>query len=333
MSDIPVIDIRTITSASSEGAETVRALGEACRTFGFFQVIGHDMSRTHLDRVWSSAKQFFALPLAEKRQLSRSLQNPMGYYDRELTKNKRDQKEIFDFVNVPHPTLPDDHPDNVSSVDGMNRWPESMPEFRTIMKEHFSLCTELAHKLLDAFCVDLAIQPGFFRSAFGSDHASFMRLNHYPVDDVLEESERNSVTALGELALGQHTDAGVLTVLMQDGNGGLQVEVDGNWMDVPPTDGAFVINVGDMMQVWSNDHFRAANHRVVPVRRASRYSIPFFFNPAYETVCEPIVRSGEVSRYRPVKWGDFRSERAKGDFADYGKEIQITALRDAAEAM
>ncbi|HXV73488.1 MAG TPA: 2OG-Fe(II) oxygenase family protein, partial [Sphingomonadales bacterium] len=159
------------------------------------------------------------------------------------------------------------------------------------------------------------------------NHASFLRLNHYPVDDILEEEEKTKTTPLGDMALHHHTDAGVLTILLQDAVGGLQVQVGNDWIDVTPVENAFVVNVGDMMQVWSNDRYRAAVHRVRPIPGRSRYSIPFFFNPSYGTVCTPIVQPGEKALYRPVKWSEFRGERAKGDFGDYGTEIQISAFR------
>lgn len=331
MADIPVIDVGALRQGVPGRPEAVAAVADACRRYGFFQVTNHPIPAADIAAVWQAAREFFALPMAAKRQLARSLGNPMGYYDRELTKNRRDRKEIFDFAHVPHPELPDDHPDNVSPIDGRNQWPDALPAFRQVMTAHFAECASLSRALLDAFADHLGVGRDVFRGACGRRHASFMRLNHYPVEDVLDASERAAAPAVGEFALSPHTDAGVLTVLLQDGNGGLQVEGEDGWMDVPPVDGALVINVGDMMQVWSNDYFRAVNHRVIPVRGAARYSVPFFFNPRYDAVCTPLVRDGDTARYLPVTWGDFRRERARGDFADYGTEIQISALRGGAE--
>ena len=116
----------------------------------------------------------------------------------------------------------------------------------------------------------------------------------------------------------------MLTVLAQDQVGGLEVYHGGEWIPVAPLGGAFVINIGDLMQVWSNDHYKAPLHRVRPVREVSRLSMPFFFNPPYATVVEPLTEDlGEAPRYNPVPWGEFRGRRAEGDFADYGAEVQI----------
>jgi len=128
------------------------------------------------------------------------------------------------------------------------------------------------------------------------------------------------------------TDAGALTVLLQDGVGGLQVYNDGLWYDVPPVEGALVINTGDMMQVWSNDRYRAAMHRVLASNEIERYSIPFFYNPMAGTVVEPlpsVVTAGQPANYRPIDWSDFRSKRTDGDYADYGPEVQIAQYRIA----
>ncbi len=140
----------------------------------------------------------------------------------------------------------------------------------------------------------------------------------------LESEAAAGTMQLGDMALHHHTDAGALTILLQDEVGGLQVSANNAWFDVQPVAGALVINVGDMMQIWSNDRYRAALHRVRPITDRPRYSIQFFFNPAYETDCAPLPAVvGDGPKYRTVNWGAFRQARTDGDYADYGKEIQI----------
>ena len=95
---------------------------------------------------------------------------------------------------------------------------------------------------------------------------------------------------LGPTALGYHTDPGVLTLLLQDNTGGLQAEsTTHGWIDVPPVAGAIVVNLGDAMQVWTNDQYKAAVHRVVPMTESNRYSIPYFSNPPRHAVLEPLA--------------------------------------------
>jgi isopenicillin N synthase-like dioxygenase len=159
-------------------------------------------------------------------------------------------------------------------------------------------------------------------------HTSFARLNHYPLHDLIEPETAATLTPLGDMALHHHSDAGALTVLLQDDVGGLQVETDAGWVDVTPLDGALVVNCGDMVQIWSNDRYRAAVHRVRPMTGKPRYSIPFFFNPAYATNVAPLpTADARRPKYHTVNWGEFRYARADGDFDDYGHEIQIADFR------
>jgi len=93
---------------------------------------------------------------------------------------------------------------------------------------------------------------------------------------------------------------------------------------VQPVEDAFVINIGDMVQVWSNDRYRAALHRVAAMDRVDRYSIPFFYNPSYDAKVVPFAPTDEREKYRAIDWGDFRRRRADGDYADVGREVQIS---------
>ncbi len=306
----------------------VARIGDACRRWGFFQVAGHGIPDGLLERVWTETCRFFALPRDVKLGIARTRENPRGYYDRELTKNARDLKEVFDFGNVPYPDLAADHPKNRAAVDGANQWPEGLHAFKPTMDEYFQACEALGLTLVRAICASLGAVPDALQSSFGRRHTSFVRLNYYPLDDPLTREESASVTPLGDMALHHHTDAGALTILLQDDVGGLQVEAGGEWIDVDPVPGALVINVGDMMQVWSNDRYRAALHRVVPRTETARYSIPFFFNPSYDTDYAPLETAAAAPpRYRPINWGEFRQARTDGDYADYGTEIQISDFR------
>jgi len=164
---------------------------------------------------------------------------------------------------------------------------------------------------------------------FAGNHTGFIRLNYYPVKDPLAGiSGTQQVQA--DLGVHHHTDAGALTVLLQDDVGGLQVFREGYWHHITPVDGAFLINPGDMMQVWSNDIYQAAIHRVLAMQDRDRYSVPFFFNPAASTVVSPlptVVTQERPAMYRKIGWSEFRGKRTDGDYADYGPEVQISQYR------
>ncbi len=322
--NVPIIDLGGRRSTRPSSA-VVGQVADAAERFGFFQVVDHGIDDSQVEAVWSATSTFFALSMADKRRIMRTKENSRGYYDRELTKNVRDHKEVLDLAQTAHPELADDHPSNVHEVDGMNQWPE-LAGFRSTMIDYMAACNEVALWLLAAFCEGLGEHADHLRAEFGSDHTSFLRLNHYPVADLLDAQEAAAVTELGDMALQHHTDAGALTVLLQDDVGGLQVAHDGGWIDVEPTPGALVVNTGDMMQVWSNDRYRAATHRVLPRTGVERSSLPYFFNPSYSTNYAPLpgsIAEGDVAHYRPINWGDFRQARADGDYADFGTEIQI----------
>jgi len=272
-----------------------------------------------VDAAWTVTREFFARPREEKERHLRTRENPWGYYNNELTKNQRDRKEVFDYTT-----------DGEDPIYGReNRWPGTPADFRGTLSAYRDGVTDLGRRLLRAFSLGLDLPSGHFDPLFDDSHTGFVRLNYYPVKDPLSDA---SVEHLPEADLGvhHHTDAGALTVLLQDSVGGLQVFNGGLWHDVRPIEGALVINTGDMMQVWSNDRYQAAVHRVLAMDATDRFSIPFFFNPVAGAVVEPLtstVSEARPARYRSIPWSDFRYARTDGDYADYGPEVQISQYR------
>lgn len=318
---VPVIDIAGVTqNASGEAAQqAVDDIAKACREWGFFQVINHGISDELIDAVWQQTRAFFKGPAAAKEGILRTRENPWGYYNNELTKNQRDKKEVFDFTT--------DGTDPIYGAE--NRWPDVGTEFRDTMRAYLDACTRLSLTLLEAFCVGLNLPADFMRDDFSTNHTGFIRLNYYPVADPLLAGNGQELPD-ADMGVHHHSDAGALTVLLQDDVGGLQVYRDGFWHDIPSVPGAFVINTGDMMQVWSNDIYQAAIHRVLAMQSRDRYSVPFFFNPAAATEVSPlpsVVSEERPARYRSINWSEFRGKRTDGDYADYGPEVQIAQYK------
>ncbi len=311
---LPLIDL------TAPESDVARAIATACAGWGFFQIVGHGVNAALTDVVMDQARAFFALPKADKRALSRTARNPWGYYDRELTKNLRDKKEIFD--------IPPEA--SVAGADAVwaarTPWPPDCEAFRAAMLAYVDACEALSQRLLGLVCRGLGMDRSGLDAAFAPVSTSFLRLNHYPVSDPLEDVAEAAAPG-ADLGIHHHTDAGALTVLLQDDVDGLQVWRDGAWRAVAPTPGALVVNIGDMIQVWSNDLYRAPVHRVLAMNAVERLSLPLFFNPAYEAVVAPLDRCvgpGRPPRYHPIRWGEFRKRRADGDFADHGVEVQIS---------
>jgi isopenicillin N synthase-like dioxygenase len=318
---VPVIDVGEIVrdAATPAAVEAVEAIGDACREWGFFQVVNHDVPQELIDATCRETANFFYQPQDVKDAIMRSRENPWGYYNNELTKNQRDKKEVFDYTT--------EGADPIYACE--NRWPDIDDAFRSTLSSYRDAVTGLSHSLLEAFCVGLDLPADFMRKDFETGHTGFIRLNFYPVKDPMARSNVEHLP-VADLGVHHHTDAGALTVLLQDDVGGLQVFKDGLWHNIPPVPGAFVINTGDMMQVWSNDIYQAAIHRVLAMDSKDRFSIPFFFNPAAETRVSPlptVVTDDRPAHYQIINWSDFRGKRTDGDYADYGPEVQISQYR------
>ncbi len=317
--NVPVIDLRTVDGKKGSDASFVLAqdIGDACKEWGFFQIINHGITKESMETRWKAVHKFFALPKTEKRTLTRSNKNPWGFFDQELTKNQRDKKEVFDIspFNIPKTTNEND------PFLGQTPWPESCPEFEALMHQHFMACTQISLKILRAICVSLGFDQDHLTDYFIPDHTSFLRLNYYPVKDLLTDTDH--VTDKEKMGVHHHTDSGALTILCQENIKGLQVLKDNRWYSIDPVPDAFVINIGDMVQVWSNDKYKAPLHRVLAMTKTDRYSIPFFFNPSYATNVTPLTKDSGTKKYHDINWGEFRKKRADGDYANIGKEVQI----------
>ncbi|WOG82206.1 hypothetical protein DCAR_0101368 [Daucus carota subsp. sativus] len=301
---IPLIDL-----SISDTQLVVSQIGHACENWGFFQVINHGVPVKLREKLESASRSFFAQPKEEKLKVKRDELNPFGYYDTEHTKNVRDWKEVFD-CTVENPTIlpasPD--PDDKELITLVNYWPENPKNFREACEEYAQEMTRLSFKLIELLALSLSLEANRFNEFF-KESTSRLRLNYYPpcpVPDLV-------------LGVGQHKDAGGLTILYQDSVGGLEVrqKSDGEWIRVKPTPNAYIINVGDAIQVWSNDKYESAEHRAMVNPAKERYSIPFFFDPAHSTTVKPLheLTSDEnPPKFKAYNWGKFTMNRKQSNF-------------------
>lgn len=299
----------------------MEALHEACRDWGFFQVVGHGVEARLRRETQRQMEAFFSLPADDKHAIIRTEKNPWGFYDQELTKNVRDWKEIFD-VGPPESEGP--------LAGAMPQWPNTLPQFETTILDYSDECARVARHLLSAIGSNLGMAPDYLGRMFEPDHTSFLRLNYYPACDSPAAPDSPTIPAEGHLGISHHTDAGTLTVVMQDSVPGLQVERHGGWHLIEPVADAFVINIGDIVQVWSNDLYKAPLHRVITHTDRERYSAAYFFNPSSHANYAPLPSVCDEEHpplYESINWGEFRAGRAAGDYADYGEEIQISQFR------
>ncbi len=309
---VPVVDIR------NPAATSLVELDRACRTHGFFLLEGHGLDDV-IRNTFDAARRFFDAAPTVKNAVRRDARVALGYNDRELTKRRRDHKEVFDFVD---PTQ--------GRAAHHNRWPDDVDGFREAMCAHYDAFSDLAVRTTELVFAALDLSAAAVAEHRGDRTSSHMRLNHYTVGDPVPESERGDLNELADVALGEHTDSGLLTLLIQDATGGLQAfSTDDGWIEVEPRPSTVVVNLADCMQVWTNDRYRAALHRVRPMDDTDRMSIPYFSNPQIDAVIVPIdelVAATPV--YRPFEFREFINARGADNYADAGvDDSQIADYR------
>ena len=307
---VPTVDLEKAKDDPSQ----LKSLDKACRDHGFFLLKNHGMQE-EIDDMWRMSEWFFNQPREDKLKIIRTETIPLGYYDRELTKQKRDLKEVFDFM---YPK---------SNGEDLNQWPENKV-FRSKMENFFSKASLVAEETLRLVFLNLNNNGNQLPS--GEKSTSNARLNYYPIDDPLEEKSRKDISKLGDMALHHHTDPGILTLLIQDMTGGLQTKSkESGWIDIEPEKNTIVVNLGDAMQVWTNDKYVAAIHRVTKRTAKARYSTPYFYNPKRDSVIQPLEQiSDEEPIYVPFTWKEYIQGRVDDNYTDLGEEdIQISRFR------
>lgn len=301
---VPVVDIR------HPGSTSLTELDRACRDHGFFLLSGHGLDDV-IATTFAAGKRFFDANQGVKDAVRRDAKIPLGYNDRELTKRRRDHKEVFDFVDPTH-----------GRSAHYNRWPQQVDGFQDAMAAHYGAFSELALQTTELVFAALKLSDNAIQQHRGDRTSSNMRLNHYTIGDPVPADERADLNELGDVALGHHTDLGLLTLLIQDNVGGLQaLAADDAWIDIEPRPGTIVINLADCMQVWTNDGYRAAVHRVLPMQGSDRMSIPYFLNPPRDCIVTPIdeLVTGAPA-YRPFSFKEFIDARGADNYSDAGTE-------------
>ena len=309
---VPTIDL----AASEATGQDLEALDRACRDHGFFLMNNHGM-QTAIQDMWRASAHFFSQPTSFKRGVMRSETNALGYYDRELTKRKRDLKEVFDFVQL------------AEEREDPNKWPDDAG-FKTAMQSFHNAASAVAQRTLAL--VYRALGGEADELPAGAPDTSNVRLNYYPVADPLNADEQSVTVSLGNMALHHHTDPGILTLLCQDMTGGLQTHSrEHGWIDVPPVEGTIVVNIGDALQVWSNDNYRAGVHRVVPMPAdgEGRFSTAYFYTPRRDAMLEPLRQLDTgAPHFSSFTWREYIRGRLDDNYTDRGvDDIQIDRFR------
>jgi len=277
---VPLIDVAPLYNGSDAEAHAVAAeIRRASIEVGFFYVKGHDVPLQLMRDMLAAAKVFFARPETKKREIQVNKAH-RGYVPfAQTTLGRAFMPDLKESLNFAFPFQPGDPylADNKPLI-GLNQWPSEDPALRKTAEAYYAGVFELGQKLLEGFALALGMERAFFRGIYRHPLVR-ARLVHYPPQSESQDA--------GQFGAAPHTDWGCITVLWQDEVGGLQVRNrSGQWIDAPPIEGTFVINIGDMLERWSNDLFVSTPHRVVNASGRERYSIPVFYDPDFETVVE-----------------------------------------------
>lgn len=311
---VPIIDV------SGDPKRVAAAIDDACSKVGFFQIVGHGLDPVLERDAWRAAVDFFALDLEDKMDVAIP---PGGAYGYAPFQGERlaaslgvatppDLKETFSCGPFDTAGLAVGSVDPAAVfVQSQTPWPASLPGMAPAWRDYYAALEALTADVMRLMAIGLGLDPLYF-DPFIDQHTSALRALQYP-----DLGGRRPDA--GQLRAGAHTDYGTLTLLRQDdAPGGLQVTgTDGEWHDVPSTPGAYVVNVGDALERWTNDRWRSTLHRVVtpPLDAGAdctRRSMAFFHNANWDAAIECIptcLEPGASPRYAPISAGNHLMEK------------------------
>ncbi|KAL5697542.1 hypothetical protein ACHQM5_028675 [Ranunculus cassubicifolius] len=311
--------LNSIDLSSSDAQTSVSLLKQACLDSGFFYVVNHGISSEFMEEVFEQSKMFFELPIDEKMKLLRN-EKHRGYtpvLDEHLDPKNQvngDYKEGYYIgVEVPEGEAGSDKP-----FYGPNVWPSTdiLPRWRETMEKYHGEALRVAKEVAKIIALALGLDEDFFdKPEMLVEPIAILRLLHY--EGTVSDTEK------GIYGAGAHSDFGFITLLATDDVWGLQIckDKDANpqvWEYVPPQKGEFIINLGDLLERWSNGIFRSTVHRVLGCTQ-ERYSIAYFVNPNHDCLveCLPTCKSEtNPPKFPPVKCSTYLRQRYKDTHTD-----------------
>ncbi|EFJ30619.1 2-oxoacid-dependent dioxygenase [Selaginella moellendorffii] len=287
----PVLDLGTALNSSKARAALVSQIREACVNWGFFQVINHGVPHSLVDEMLSVAREFHALPNEEKmRYFSTDTESRMRYG----TSFNVTQDKVFSWRDyLRHSCLP--------LAEMQDLWPEKPASYK-VTADYSTRVRNLAKFLLELISESLDLPKDYIDKAFNGC-SQVMALNFYPACP-----EPDLV-----LGIGPHSDPGSITLLLQDHVEGLQVMHGNEWYSVKPIPYSFVVNLGDQIQILSNDKYKSPEHRAVVNSSEDRMSIPVAMGPSWESLVLPASELVEGSPvFKPMVYRDYMTAMQAG---------------------
>jgi isopenicillin N synthase-like dioxygenase len=322
---IPVIDLTDARCGDPISRATVaRTIDAVCRESGFLVFTGHGVDPELIERVHRVTLELFDQPDEWKDQWTGPPSAAVRGFFRTASRvsaaedieTAPDLCEMFTISRLGEPGVSDltGLGDAVDEWGAANIWPDRPAGLRATWLEYFAAMESFATDLMQLFAIGLGLDEFFFDDKI-DDHITNLMANYYP--------PVSSATLPNQYRKGPHSDWGTLTILFQDGVGGLEVidRRSGEWIDVPVLAGAYVVNVGDLLARWTNDTWKSTKHRVrVPpaeMRNVPRVSIPFFHHPNWSSVIECLPSCATVdapAKYGPVTAGDYLLGKASATY-------------------
>lgn len=319
---VPLIDLAQARAGARDRQIVARQIDDANSHVGFLGVINHGVSPQLLDDMYAVTAEFFNLPDDEKLTVRAQPGTSRGYMppkSRALarTRGHMTPADLVEFFSIGLPYVPPNdqwfRKARQLSHFHDNVWPDRPEHFREIWERYYYELAALAFDMMRLFALALGLDEYWFDDKVDRPISNLFA-NHYPPLDEPPES--------GQLRIGEHTDYGSLTLLYQkDTVGGLEVNLDGQWVPVAPIPGSFVVNIGDLMARWTNDRWISTLHRVQnptltgPASR--RLSLPFFCQPNYDAIIETVptcITAGSPSRYVSITSGANVTTKTEASF-------------------
>lgn len=307
--NIPIINIGALDTL--RGKQVVaKEIADACKEHGFFYVSGHGISPELQTNLAAKSEAFFSLPESEKMKIPMSKGGKAwrGYFPlhAELTSGKPDRKEGIYFGLE----LPVDHPKVIAGVPlhGVNLFPDEPQGLDQTILEYMEQVTRLGHRILQGISLSLGLDERYFEDHYTQDPLILFRVFHYPAQKPTQD----------EWGVGEHTDYGLLTILLQDEVGGLQVKSRGKWIDAPPIPGTFICNIGDMLDRITGGIYRSTPHRVLNKSGRNRFSFPLFFDPGFDAKVQRITGiSQSIIDDSQDRWDKSNVHDFQGTYGEY----------------
>ncbi len=291
--ELPTLRMADADDPASVGAFQAQ-LREVTHEMGFFYLADHGVDPGLTRRVIAVSREFFALPEDQKLSIEMVGSTHFRGYNRvggELTGGTVDWREQLDIApeRDPLPSGPSDPDYNI--LQGPNLWPATMPQLRAVVQEWNAALAALAERLLAQWALSLGQPAIAFDGAFADRPATLTKIIRYP-------GRLDQAAAQG---VGWHNDPGVLTLLLvEPGTEGLQIEHDGAVLDVPPIEGALIVNIGEMLEWATDGYLKATRHRVLAPRPGTdRISVPYFHNPSLEARFPKVELPGSLAEQAP----------------------------------